>query len=482
MNAQVHGMPQASKQGAPRIPPHSDDAERSVLGGILLDSKALDEVLETCKPQDFYRSAHAKTLEAMAALGARSEPIDRVTVKAELVTRGVFASIGGDDFIDLLDLVVPVSTNIVFYARIVADMALRRRVIEIAQNIAREGYEPDGTAREFAERAEVRLFEAAASVQRAGFVSAASQVTALQRSIAASYERNTGLTGAPSGMEALDELTCGYQPGDLVIVAARPSMGKSAMAMDAARAIARASAPTGGTVAFFSLEMPTMQQMYRLAAAEARVDLSKMRSGKLDDRDFERLVAAFGTIGGLPIEIDDTARTLTEIRASARRLSARQAGSDAPLRAVIIDYLQLMDHGAGEHEREDQAIGRTTKGLKALAKQLQLPVILLSQLNRSVEQRPDKRPRMADLRESGNIEQDADLILFPYRGEVYGDRDCPEGEADIIIGKQRNGPTGAARVAFLKPYTSFVDLGMAGRNKQSRLFSGPPPHTDEDSP
>ena len=472
-------MTAAPQQQKGRIPPFSEDAERSVLGGILLDHHALDEVLELLKPDDFYRQAHRRIFEAMTAIGARSEPVDRLTLKSELEKAGVFASVGGDNFVDLLDKVVPAASNLVYYARIVADAALRRRVIETAHAIAAEGYEREGTAKEFAERAEAKLFDAAGAKSRTGFVSAASQLVALEKAITAAYEKPSAITGAPSGMVALDELTCGYQPGDLVIIGGRPSMGKSAMAMDGARATARAPAPQGGTVAFFSLEMPTAQQMLRLAAAEARVDLSKLRNGRLSEQEWARLAAAFGVIGGLPIEIDDTARTLSEIRASSRRLATKLLGTDKPLRMVVIDYLQLMDHGAGEHEREDQAIGRTTKGLKALAKQLQIPVLLLSQLNRGVEQRPDKRPRPSDLRESGNVEQDADLILFPYRGEVYGDKECPEGTAEIIVGKQRMGPTGMARVAFIKPYSSFTDLERQ-QSRQPSFFDGPPPHTDED--
>jgi replicative DNA helicase len=463
-----------------RTLPTADDAERSVLGGILLDNRGIDDVLEVLKPQDFYRQAHRKVFEAMATLGARTEPIDRVSVKAELERAGVFASIGGDPFVDLLDKVVPAASNLVYYARIVADAALRRRVIETAQAIAAEGYEREGTAKEFAERAEAKLFDAAATTKQIGFVSAASQLVALEKLITASYEKPGAITGAPSGMAALDELTCGYQGGDLVVIGGRPSMGKSAIALDAARATARATAEQGGgTVAFFSLEMPTMQQMLRLAAVEGKVNLSSLRNGKLTEPEWGKLAVGFGLIGALAIEFDDKATSLSEIRASSRRLASRQAGTDKPLRMVVVDYLQLMDHGQQEFEREDQAIGRTTKGLKALAKQLQIPVLLLSQLSRRVEERPDKRPRPSDLRESGNIEQDSDLILFPYRGEVYGDKACPEGTAEIIVGKQRMGPTGMAKVAFVKTYASFCDLDRAP-TRQPSFFDGPPPHTDED--
>ena len=481
-------QPQPSSKSGARVPPQNLDAERSVLGGILLESSAFDEVHELVKPTDFYREAHRKVFEAMVALSTRSEPIDRVTVKDEIGRLGYFASIGGDDFLDMLDKVVPVSTNVACYARIVAEKALCRRVIEAAQNIARDGFESAGEAREFAESAEMRIL-AATAVQSdsGGFVSVGASIAELQKVISASYERNTSLTGAPTGLTALDDLCGGYQASDLVVVGARPSMGKSALMLDGCRAIAKAPAPAGGTVAMFSLEMPRIQQMLRLAAAEARIELIKLRNGSCTEADFARLMDAFKTIEAMPIEIDDTGhRSLSQIRAASRRLAKKLVGTPRPLRAIFVDYLQLMDHGQAPGEREDQAISRTTNGLKALAKELAVPVIVLSQLNRSVEHRPDKRPRPADLRECGSLEQDADLILFPYRGgDIYGDQDVPKGEADIIIGKQRMGALGAARVAFLGRFTTFVDLEQAdGRPVQSGLkFTGhrPPPHTDEDA-
>jgi len=444
-----------------RIPPQNLDAERSVLGGILLDSSAFDDVQEICKAEDFYREAHRKVFEAMSTLAKKSEPIDRVTLKDALTQQGVFASIGGDDFIDLLDKVVPVTTNVAWYARIVREKAVARRMIEAGQAIAAQGFEQQGEVGDFLDDAQRRIFAITEQQNQTGFVAVQTIVKDAFKQIESLYARQEEITGISTGFADLDRMTSGFQPGDLVILAARPSMGKTAFCLNiAAHAAIRArfNAKKIG-VAMFSLEMPSVQLVMRMLSSEARVDAQRLRTGRLIESDWPKLAHAAGQLAETTMHIDDSpGLTALDLRAKCRRLAAKLLNTEAPLGLIIIDYLQLMK-GNERIESREQQISEISRSLKGLAKELKVPVIALSQLNRSLEKRPDKRPIMSDLRESGAIEQDADTICFLYREEVYEkDNENVKGVAEVIIGKQRNGPIGTANVAFLHEFTRFENL------------------------
>lgn len=453
--------PAALAVPAGRVPPHSLDAERSLLGGVLLDAGALAEVLELVKPEDFYREAHRKVFEAMCALFAKGEPVDRITVKNQLSELGVFASIGGDDFIDLLDKVVPSASNLAWYARIIHDRAVARRLIEAAQSIAAEGYEQSGEVRAFVDEAERRIFAVTQEKAQQGFRPVQEIVRDAFKLIEALFERQEEITGVATGFLDLDRMTSGFQKGDLVILAARPSMGKTAFCLNIAAHVGCRGTRDGKKigVGIFSLEMPREQLVMRMLASEARVDAQRLRTGKLLESDWSKLANAAGMLAQANIHIDDSPSLGSlELRAKCRRLASRYAESEAPIGLIIIDYLQLM-RGNERIESREQQISEISRSLKGLAKELGLPVIALSQLNRSLEKRPDKRPVMSDLRESGAIEQDADTILFLYREEVYEkEKEDVKGLAEVIIGKQRNGPIGTANVAFQHEFTRFENL------------------------
>jgi replicative DNA helicase len=454
-------MPQFAALPAGRVPPQNLDAERSVLGGILLDNAALNDILEFLKAEDFYREAHRKVYEAMCTLASKSEPIDRITVKNALQAQGVFESIGGDDFIDLLDKVVPAASNLSYYARIVHEKAIARRLIEAAQAIAAQGYEEAGDVADFLDEAERRIFGITEEKAQQGFVQVREIVRDAFKLIESLYERQEDITGVPTGFADLDKMTSGFQPGDLVILAARPSMGKTAFCLNiAAHAGIRAQFKGKRLgVAVFSLEMPSVQLVMRMLASEARVDSQRLRTGRLIESDWAKLAHAAGQLAEANIHIDDSPQLGSlDLRAKCRRLAGRFSESDAPLGLIIIDYLQLMKGNERIDSREQQ-ISEISRSLKGLAKELKVPIIALSQLNRSLEKRPDKRPQMSDLRESGAIEQDADTICFLYREEVYEkDKEEVKGVAEVIIGKQRNGPIGTANVAFLHEFTRFENL------------------------
>ena len=444
-----------------RVPPQNLDAERSLLGGVLLDNQALDDVLEIVKPEDFYRETHRKVFEAMQALAARSEPIDRITVKNELTQQGVFAAVGGDDFIDLLDKLVPSASNLAYYAKIVRDKALLRRMIEACHGIAAAGYEQQGPAGEFIDDAERRIFAITEEKTQTAFVPVKDVIKVAFNIIQKLFERQETITGLATGFADLDNLTSGFQPGDLVIIAARPSMGKTAFCLNIATHVGCRAKLNGKKcgVAIFSLEMPKEQLVMRMLASEARVDAQRLRTGRLVESDWNKLAIAAGVLADANIHIDDSAAvSVLELRAKTRRLASKFAQSEAPLGLVIIDYLQLMKGNERVDSREQQ-ISEISRSLKALAKELKVPVVALSQLNRSLEKRPDKRPQLSDLRESGAIEQDADTICFIYREEVYEkEKEEVKGLAEIIIGKQRNGPIGSTTVAFLHEFTRFENL------------------------
>jgi replicative DNA helicase len=444
-----------------RMPPQNLDAERSVLGGVLLDNVAFNDILEVLKPEDFYRDAHRKVFEAMCALFSRSEPIDRVTLKDELTVLGAYEAVGGEDFIDLLDKLVPSAANLSYYATIVHEKALARRVIEAAHTIAALGYEQAGEVGEFVDDAERRLFAITEEKARSAFTHVREVVKSTFKTIEQLYERQEEITGISTGFSDLDRLTSGFQPGDLVILAARPSMGKTACALNLATHVgcrARFNGKRIG-VGIFSLEMPKEQLVMRMLSSEARVDSQRIRTGRLIESDWPKLAQAAGLLADANIHIDDSpALSVLELRAKSRRLAGRFSDSEAPLGLVIIDYLQLMKGNERVDSREQQ-ISEISRSLKALAKELNMPVLALSQLNRSLEKRPDKRPQLSDLRESGSIEQDSDTVIFLFREEVYEkDKEDVKGIAEIIIGKQRNGPIGVANAAFIHEFTRFENL------------------------
>jgi replicative DNA helicase len=459
MTENVRHLPPSSLPPG-RIPPHSIDAERSLLGGVLLEGEAFGDVQALVAAQDFYRDAHRKVFEAMSLLFARGEPLDRVTVKAELVKMGSMEDVGGEEFLDVLDQVVPVAPNLDFYARIIREKAQLRRMIEAASRVCQLGYEQHGPATEFLDDAEARIYAARAETQEHAFKKLNVLVKRAFQEIEHRYEHGGDLTGLPSGLEALDVITNGFQRKHLIILGARPSMGKTSLAIDFARAICR----TGGGVAFFSVEVSEDEIAQKALAQESRVNSRRLLTGKLEETDWPKLAQGAGVLADFDMHVIDSARTVMEIRSQSRRLASKLAGTPHPLRAVVIDYLQLMD-GDGTSDNREGEIAKMSRELKALAKQLDVPVIALSQLNRKCEERVNKRPQLSDLRESGAVEQDADLVMFIYRGEVYGDSKFDAGDADIIVAKQRNGPIGEARVYFEKSYSSFRDARATPQNQ-----------------
>jgi len=463
VNSPADARPQTALQAVPtgRVPPQALDAERSLLGGILLDNQAFSEVLGVLKPEDFYREAHRKIYEAMGKLYGKGEPIDRITVKDTLSEEGAFQAVGGDDFIDLLDKIVPSAANIVYYAKIIHEKSVARRLIEAATAITAMGYEQTGEVGDFVDEAERRIFAVTEQQTRVGFEHVKPIIKEAFKTIESLYERQEEITGMASGFADLDRLTSGFQPGDLVIIAARPSMGKTAFCLNIATHVGcrgKFQSKRCG-VGVFSLEMPKEQLVMRMLSSEARVDSQRMRTGRLLESDFVKLAQAAGILAEANIHIDDSPGvSALELRAKSRRLVSKYADSDQPIRMVIVDYLQLM-RGNERIDSREQQISEISRSLKGLAKELGIPIVALSQLNRSLEKRPDKRPQLSDLRESGAIEQDADTICFIYREEVYEkDKEEVKGVAEIIIGKQRNGPIGTANVAFLHEFTRFENL------------------------
>ena len=433
-----------------KVPPQSLDAEESVLGGVLLDTQALDRVIEILHEEDFYREAHRKIFRSMIALSEKGEPIDLITLTDMLKSRSELQDVGGATYVAELAERVPSAANIAHYARIVREKAVLRSLINVSNEIASRCYNGEEDIEQFLDEAERLIFDVSEKRVRPAFFKMGDMIMDTIKTVEKLYERKELVTGVPTGFIDLDRLTAGLQPADLIIVAARPSMGKTAFVLNIAQYVAL---QTNTAVGIFSLEMSKEQLVMRMLCSEARVDNAKVRAGYLGERDFPRLAMAAGRLAEAPIYIDDTpAQNILELRAKARRLK-REAG----LGIVIIDYLQLM-RGLTAQENRTQELSEISRGLKSLAKELNVPVMALSQLNRQVEQRADRRPMMSDIRESGAIEQDADLIAFIYRDEVYRPDSQDEGIAEIIIGKQRNGPTGTVRLTFRKEYTRFDNL------------------------
>lgn len=434
-----------------RVPPHSKEAEESVLGGILLDNNAVNAALELLRYDDFYRSAHQSIFSAMQSLTDKREPIDVVTLSQELKAKGVLDEVGGMEYIAHLASSVPNASNVAFYARLVKEKSLRRKVIQAAGEISTEAFDEETNTQEFLDSAEQKILTVSDYRVNPSFHRVGDIVQDSIKLVEKLYDNKESVTGVPTGFERLNDLTAGLQPSDLIIVAARPSMGKTAFALNIAQYV---GIEKHTAVALFSLEMSKEQLVLRMLCSEARVSNSKVRTGHLGDRDFPRLVDAASRIAEAPVFIDDTAAlTVTELRAKCRRLHR-----DVKLSLIVVDYLQLMRSPMYGSNSREQEISDISRNLKALAKELSVPVIALSQLNRSVESRENKRPVMSDLRESGAIEQDADIIMFIYRDEVYDQNTQDKGIAEIIISKQRTGPTGVARLAFSAEFTRFDNL------------------------
>ncbi|MFK5948402.1 MAG: replicative DNA helicase [Methylococcales bacterium] len=438
-----------------KVPPHSIQAEQSVLGGLMLDNQTWDSVADKVVVEDFYRKDHRLIFTTIEQLAEKQDPFDVITLSEALDAIGELQSVGGLAYLATLAKETPSAANIVAYANIVRDRSVLRQLIHIGTEISDSAFNTEGRdTSELLEQAERDVFKIAEQRQRGqegGFKSIKNLLATAVDKIETLYEQEGNITGASTGFTDFDELTSGLQPADLIIVAGRPSMGKTTIAMNIAENVAISS---GKPVAVFSMEMPGDSLAMRMMSSLGRIDQNKVRTGKLEDDEWPRLTSAINMLAETKLFIDDTpALTPTEVRARARRL-AREHG---PLGLIVLDYLQLMQSPSSGESRVQQ-ISDISRGLKALAKELNVPVVALSQLNRNLEQRPNKRPVMSDLRESGAIEQDADLIVFVYRDEVYNEDSPDKGIAEIIIGKQRNGPLGTVRLTFLGQYTRFENF------------------------
>lgn len=440
-----------------RVPPHSVEAEQSVLGGLMLDNDAWVQVSDKLTDADFYRRDHANIFRAIESLANDGKPYDIVTLAEWLDTHSLLESCGGLAYLAQLADNTPTAANIAAYAGIVRDRAVLRALIRAGTDIAESGFRTEGrSTNELIDSAERTVFQIAEreSRGRKGFQPMRDLLMKALDRIDQLFQQDNPITGVATGYYELDGMTSGLQPSDLIIVAGRPSMGKTAFAINIAQ---NAAVKEGTAVAVFSMEMPAEQLALRMISSIGRIDQHKVRTGKLADDDWPRLTHAVGVLSEVKLFIDDTpALTPGDLRARCRRL-AREHG----IGMVVIDYLQLMQV-PGNTENRATEISEISRSLKALAKELEVPVIALSQLNRSLEQRSDKRPVMSDLRESGAIEQDADLIMFIYRDEVYNEDSPDKGVAEIIIGKQRNGPIGTRKLRFFGEYTTFENLAHDG--------------------
>ncbi|HMZ10326.1 replicative DNA helicase [Plasticicumulans sp.] len=437
-----------------RVPPHSLEAEQAVLGGLMLDNAAWDTVADRVVEEDFYRGDHRLIFRAIRTLAEQGSPLDVVTLAEWLERSALLDDAGGLPYLATLARDTPSAANIRAYADIVRERSVLRQLIRVGTDIAGRAYQPEGrSSKELLDEAEREVFAIAeqGSRQNQGFQPIKDLLTRAVDRIDTLFERDDPITGVPTGWSEFDEMTAGLQSGELIIVAGRPSMGKTTFAMNI---VEHAAIKENRPVAVFSMEMPADHLALRMMSSLGRIDQHRIRTGKLEDEDWPRLTSAVSLLAEAKLFIDDTAAlSPTEVRARCRRL-AREHGQ---LGLVMLDYLQLMQV-PGNSENRATEISEISRSLKALAKELHVPVIALSQLNRSLEQRPNKRPVMSDLRESGAIEQDADLICFIYRDEVYHPDSADKGTAEIIIGKQRNGPIGSVRLTFLGKYTRFENF------------------------
>ena len=432
-----------------RLPPQNLEAEQCVLGSILLQQGALVKILELLAPEDFYREAHKNIFTAMVDLFEKNEPQDIITVTNVLKNKNKLDDVGGPAYLANLTDIVPVAANIIYYAQIIRSKAILRRLIQTSTEIAARCYEEQGDIDSLVDDAEQTIFEISRTKSNQDFQALSKIIPETFKRIEKLAEKKELITGVPTGYDDLDRITCGMQSSDIIILAGRPSMGKTALAMNI---VQNAAIFHKIPVAVFSLEMSKEQLGMRMLCSVSRVDSQDLRTGFIRDPDWPKLARATGILSEAPIYIDDSpAISVLEMRAKSRRLKAEHN-----IGLVVVDYLQLM-RGRSSAERREQEISEISRSLKAMAKELDLPVIALSQLNRSLESRPNKRPQLSDLRESGAIEQDADVICFLYRDEIYNkSEDNPKrGIAEVIIGKQRNGPTGTIELTFIDKFTTF---------------------------
>ncbi len=441
-----------SEGGFERVPPQDLDAEQSVLGGMLLSKDAIADVVEVLKAADFYRPAHETIYTAILDLYARGEPADPITLAAELTKRGEITRVGGAAYLHTLVNAVPTAANAEYYAEIVHERAVLRRLVEAGTRITQMGYAADGDVDEIVNRAQAEIYAVTEQRTSEDYLPLSEIMEGALDEIEAIGSRSGQMTGVPTGFTDLDALTNGLHPGQMIVVAARPAMGKSTLALDFARSC---SIQYGLPSVFFSLEMGRNEIAMRLLSAEARVALHHMRSGNMTDDDWTRLARRMPEVSAGPLYIDDSPNlSMMEIRAKCRRLKQRN-----DLRLIVIDYLQLMQSGGSRRpESRQQEVSEMSRNLKLLAKELEVPVIALSQLNRGPEQRTDKKPMVSDLRESGSIEQDADMVILLHREDAYEKESPRAGEADLIVAKHRNGPTATITVAFQGHYSRFVDM------------------------
>jgi replicative DNA helicase len=431
-----------------KLPPQNLEAEQSVLGAILIDNDALPRSLEILDPEDFYKSSHRKIFYGMTELFEKNEPIDLITLTDHLRKKDELEAVGGISYLSSLANMIPTAANIKYHSQIVREKALLRGLLRTAGDIAGKVYEDNLDAEDLVDYAEKSVFDISEKKIKASFVTLKEVIKGSFEMIEHLYDKKETVTGVASGFKDLDDMTTGFQKGDLIIVGGRPSMGKTAFVLNVAQHVGLESREP---VAIFSLEMAKEQLAFRMLCAEAMVNSNSIRKGFIKKEDWHRLTSAASKLTDAPVFIDDSSGiTVLEVRAKARRLKIEHG-----LSLVIVDYLQLM-RGKGSFERREQEISDISRSLKGLAKELSVPVIAVSQLNRSVEQRRPPTPILADLRESGAIEQDADVILFVYRPEIY-DKDANKGHAEVIIAKQRNGPTGIVNLTFMSNCTRFTD-------------------------
>ena len=460
MSERVVELPRTPAQFSPsapefeRTPPQDVEAEQSVLGGMLLSKDAIADVIEVLRSGDFYRPAHQTIFDVVIELYGKGEPADPITVAGELTKQGDLARVGGAPYLHTLSSSVPTAANAGYYAKIVAERAILRRLVEAGTRIVQLGYSSGGgEVDDLVDRAQQTIYDVTERRTSDDYTLLEDLMQPTMDELEAIGGRSGAMSGVPTGFADLDALTNGLHPGQLIVIAGRPGLGKSTLGLDIARS---ASIRHGQSAVIFSLEMSKTEITMRLLSAEARVPLHHMRSGSMTDDDWARLARRMGEVAEAPLYIDDSPNlTMMEIRAKARRLKQRKE-----LRLIVIDYLQLMT-GNKKAESRQQEVSELSRNLKLLAKELEVPVIAMSQLNRGAEQRTDKKPMLSDLRESGSIEQDADMVVLLHREDAYEKESPRAGEADFIVAKHRNGPTATITVAFQGHYSRFVDMSSS---------------------
>jgi replicative DNA helicase len=443
-----------------RIPPHNQEAEQSVIGAIFLEPQALITAAEILQYEDFYRVAHQKIFQTMNRLSDQGKPIDVVTVTEELASKKELEDVGGLSYLTEIANAVPTAANIAHYARIVEEKALLRRLIRVATNIVEDGFTREDEVEALLSEAEKKMMEVSNRKNAGDFRHIKDVLVQTYDNIELLHSRKGDITGVPTGFRDLDRITAGFQRNDLIIVAARPSVGKTAFALNVAQNVAT---KTEENVAIFSLEMGAEQLVMRMLCAEGNIDAQILRTGALTAEDWRKLTMAMGSLSNAGIFIDDTPGIrINEIRSKCRRLKQEYG-----LGMILIDYLQLIQGSGNGKENRQQEVSEISRSLKALARELKVPVVALSQLSRGVEQRQDKRPMMSDLRESGSIEQDADIVSFLYREDYYDKETENQNMIEIIIAKQRNGPTGTVTLAFVKEFNKFVNVDWSQHSAPS---------------